>query len=99
MIKSRQHGRVFRMMRSLRCAGAVGFILLGIAPLKPQEPDKQPVFRVTNLVQLDAVVTDSHGRHVPDLKPEEFQILEAARRKRSPTFRLCRESSKARPQP
>jgi hypothetical protein len=64
------------MMRSLRCAGAVGFILLGIAPLKPQEPDKQPVFRVTNLVQLDAVVTDSHGRHVPDLKPEEFQILE-----------------------
>jgi VWFA-related protein len=65
------------MMRSLRCAGAVGFILLGIAPLKPQEPDKQPVFRVTtDLVRLDAVVTDSHGRHVPDLKPEGFVILE-----------------------
>lgn len=29
-----------------------------------------------NLVQLDAVVTDSHGNRVEDLKPEDFELLQ-----------------------
>ena len=35
------------------------------------------VIRVSvNLVEVDALVTDSKGRHVADLKPEDFTILE-----------------------
>jgi VWFA-related protein len=68
------------MMRSLRYAGAVGLMVLGAAPLTPQQTGEQsagPVIRVTvDLVQVDAVVTDSQGRHVTSLKPEDFQILE-----------------------
>ncbi|HEY9142071.1 MAG TPA: VWA domain-containing protein [Bryobacteraceae bacterium] len=43
-------------------------------------PDSQQpttVFSVTStLVQVDAVVTDSKGRHITDLKPEDFQVFE-----------------------
>src|ERR1017187_6457414 len=35
------------------------------------------VFTVTStLVQLDAVVTDSKGRYITDLGPEDFEVLE-----------------------
>jgi VWFA-related protein len=66
------------MTRSLRYAGAVGLVVLGTAPLTPHsEQSAGPVIRVTvDLVQVDAVVTDSQGRHVTGLKPEDFQILE-----------------------
>ncbi len=68
------------MTRSLRYAGMVGLIVLGTAPLTPQQTGEQsagPVIRVTvDLVQVDAVVTDAKGRHVTGLKPEDFQILE-----------------------
>lgn len=43
----------------------------------PAEVDDEEVVRITtNLVQLDAVVLDKHGKQVVDLKPEDFQILE-----------------------
>ncbi|HYR74552.1 MAG TPA: VWA domain-containing protein [Pyrinomonadaceae bacterium] len=43
----------------------------------PQKPDEEDVVRITtNLVQVDAVVTDKNGRVVTDLKPEEIQISE-----------------------
>jgi VWFA-related protein len=68
------------MTRSLRYAWVVGLMVLGTAPLTPQQTGKQsagPVIRVTvDLVQVDAAVTDSQGRHVTGLKPEDFQILE-----------------------
>src|SRR5437899_3140567 len=54
--------------------------LLLVVPLRstPQQSARQPsdpVIRVTvDLVQVDAVVTDSQGRHVADLKPEDFEI-------------------------
>jgi VWFA-related protein len=68
------------MTRSLRYAGVVGLMVLGTAPLTPQQIGEQsagPVIRVTvDLVQVDAVVTDSQGRHVTGLKPEDFEILE-----------------------
>jgi hypothetical protein len=59
---------------------AVWLMVLGTAPLTPQQTGDQsagPVIRVTvDLVQVDAVVTDSKGRHVTGLKPEDLQILE-----------------------
>jgi len=51
----------------------------GQQPAAPAPDSSRPgaVFTVTStLVQVDAVVTDSKGRHITDLKPEEFQVLE-----------------------
>jgi VWFA-related protein len=43
----------------------------------PQEPDAADVVKITtNLVQIDAVVTDRRGRHVTDLRPDEVEMLE-----------------------
>lgn len=49
------------------------------APAKPQTPvegNEQVVRITTNLVQVDATVTDRRGQQVTDLKPEDFEILE-----------------------
>jgi VWFA-related protein len=44
---------------------------------QPQKPEDIDVVRITtNLVQVDAVVTDRNGKVVTDLKPEEVQIFE-----------------------
>lgn len=47
-------------------------------PTQPPEPERPGlVFSVTStLVQLDAVVTDSKGRHVTDLAPADFEVFE-----------------------
>ncbi|MGC4055861.1 MAG: VWA domain-containing protein [Paludibaculum sp.] len=46
----------------------------------------RPVHRYSesnvDLVQVDAVVTDSRGRHVTDLRPEEFEIRQDGRRQK-----------------
>ena len=45
-------------------------------PTPEDESDDTDVVRITsNLVQVDAVVTDKKGRQVTDLKAEEFEIL------------------------
>jgi len=45
-------------------------------PQNPPEIDSQDVVKITsNLVQIDAVVTKD-GKHVTDLRPEDFEILE-----------------------
>jgi VWFA-related protein len=51
---------------------------VGAPPPPPtQKPEEADVVRITtNLVQVDAVVTDNHGKPVTDLKPEEVQIFE-----------------------
>jgi VWFA-related protein len=42
-----------------------------------QKPEDVDVVRITsNLVQVDAVITDNHGKLVSDLKPEEVEIFE-----------------------
>ena len=45
--------------------------------LMAQNTAPDPIIKVSvDLVQIDAVVTDSQGRHVADLKPEDFQVFE-----------------------
>ncbi|HKF58597.1 MAG TPA: VWA domain-containing protein [Blastocatellia bacterium] len=52
----------------------------GPTPAGAQKSSKEEVVRIgVTLVQVDAVVTDSRGRHVTDLKPEDFEILEDGR--------------------
>jgi VWFA-related protein len=42
----------------------------------PEDTDEDVVRITTNLVQVDAVVTDRDGRQVTNLGPEDFEILE-----------------------
>jgi VWFA-related protein len=51
----------------------------GQQPAAPAPDSQRPdaVFTVTStLVQVDAVVTDSKGHHITDLRPEDFQVIE-----------------------
>src|SRR2546423_1320918 len=52
-----------------------------------QKPESEEVVRITtNLVQVDAVVTDKSGKVVTDLKPEEVQIFEDNRPQKITNF-------------
>jgi VWFA-related protein len=61
------------MTPSRRYAALLGLTIFG--PIAARQTDS--VIRVTvDLVQVDAVVTDSRGRHIPGLKSEDFTVLE-----------------------
>src|SRR4051812_19508254 len=45
-------------------------------PTKTSSQDEDVVKITTNLVQIDAIVTDKQGRVVTDLQPQDFQIFE-----------------------
>ena len=75
----------------LATALALGLLVPTLAGQQPQTPapadDDEEVVRITtNLVQVDAVVTDRDGRHVTDLRPEEFEILEEGKRQEITSF-------------
>ena len=58
-------------------------------PTETQKPSSDPtdVVRITtNLVQIDAVVTDRRGQHIVDLNPEEFQIYQDGRPQKISSF-------------
>jgi VWFA-related protein len=57
------------------------------SPREIQKPEADEVVRITtNLVQVDAVVTDKNGKVVTDLKPEEIKILEDGRQQKITNF-------------
>jgi VWFA-related protein len=59
-------------------AATFGQVTSPSAPQRTQDEDD--VVRIsTNLVQIDAVVTDKNGQQVTDLRPEDFEILEDGR--------------------
>src|SRR5688572_30290929 len=54
---------------------------------RPQQPEADDVVRITtNLVQVDAVITDKNGKLVTDLKPEEVEIYENGREQKITNF-------------
>ena len=65
----------------------------------PPGSDEDVVRISTNLVQVDAVVTDKNGKPVTDLKPEEIQIFEDGKRQKITHFSyiLTEMSGAARP--
>jgi len=67
----------------------------------PPGSDEDVVRISTNLVQVDAVVTDKNGKPVTDLKPEEIQIFEDGKRQKITHFSyiLTEMSGAARPAP
>ena len=74
-------------------------------PQKPvseeiQKPDADDVVRITtNLVQVDAVVTDKNGKVVTDLKPDELRIMEDGRQQKITNFSYNVTESPAAPAP
>ena len=62
------------------------------APIEPQQPtrpnDEDVVRITTNLVQVDAVVTDKNGKIIKDLRPDEVQIFEDGRPQKITNFSL-----------
>ena len=57
-------------------AAPVAVLLFSAVLALSQSSDKDVVFSVTStLVQVDAEVTDNHGHHVTDLKPQDFEVL------------------------
>jgi VWFA-related protein len=56
-------------------------------PTAHQQPENDEVVRInTNLVQVDAVITDKSGKIVTDLKPEELEIFEDGRQQKITHF-------------
>lgn len=54
---------------------------------RPPQPEPDDVVRITtNLVQVDAVITDKDGKLVTDLKPEEVEIYEDGREQKITNF-------------
>ena len=66
------------------------FCLLPSALTRTQQaPSPQLTFRVeTNYIEVDAVVTDSQGRFIRDLKREDFEVLEDSRPQKVDLFSL-----------
>jgi VWFA-related protein len=55
----------------------VSLLVIGcfLAPLAGQQSQDPPTFRTgTELVTVDAIVVDKDGRHVTDIRPEEFKV-------------------------
>jgi VWFA-related protein len=62
----------------------------------PVAVDEEEVVRITtNLVQLDVLVTDKHGKQVTDLKPEDFQMLEDGKPQKITNFSYVTTQSPA----
>jgi len=56
------------------------------APTQQQSESDDVVRITTNLVQVDAVITDKDGKAVTDLKPEEVEIFEDGREQKITNF-------------
>lgn len=75
------------MRKQILIAIVISFFLL--LPVIGQQQEKRPdeaVRVTTNLVQVDVVVTGKDGRHVTDLRPEDFEILEDNRKQQITNF-------------
>jgi VWFA-related protein len=61
-------------------------------PTEPQQPSRpgedDAVKITTNLVQVDAVITDTNGKVVNDLRPDEVQIFEDGHQQKVTNFSL-----------
>ncbi len=70
-----------RARRAANVAAAAALVLLGgraiLISQEPQAPLDGPTFRVgTRLATIDAVVVDRDGKHVTDLTPDDFEVVE-----------------------
>src|SRR5215471_5951167 len=67
-----------RVSRRIAISAATLFVSILITQTSAQQaPPSPPVIRINvNLVQVDAVVTDSKGNPVTDLKADDFEVFQ-----------------------
>ncbi len=81
-------------------AVVLGLCLVSVSFGQEQKPSDGDVVRITtNLVQVDAVVTDKSGKLITDLKPEELQLLEDNRAQKITHFSYVAANTTAAPPP
>ena len=79
------------------CSVSLGQVPDSSSTQKPPEGD---VVRVTtNLVQVDAVITDKNGKVITDLKPEELQLFEDNRSRKITHFSYIDSTASSSPKP
>src|ERR1700755_1505077 len=64
------------------------------SPTPPVDEDHDVVKITTNLIQIDVTVTDSRGRIVTDLKPEEIEVYENGVKKNITNFSFINAETK-----
>lgn len=76
--------------RSAAIASLLALATIGTSAGARQQPDQPPLFRAaTDLVEVDVVVHDEHGRFVADLKPDEFEVREEGQPQRIEIFTVA----------
>lgn len=76
-----------KKQRLLAVALAVCLASASFSQGQDQKPSDGDVVRITtNLVQIDAVITDKNGNVITDLKPEELQLFEDNRARKITHF-------------
>jgi hypothetical protein len=70
---------------------AFAVLVSAVAAQTPQKPREEvlpeDIIRVTtNLVQVDAVVTDKNEQVIPDLKLEDFEVYDNGKKTRALAF-------------
>lgn len=68
--------RVFALLAFLLIFPVVSIVAQTPSPTPPVIEDNDVVVITTNLIQIDATVTDKKGNIVKNLKPEDFEIYE-----------------------
>jgi VWFA-related protein len=89
-------------MKNQRLLAVVACVFLGSVAFgqqpdssSRQKPAEGDVVRITtNLVQVDAVITDKNGKPVTDLKPEELQLFENNRSQKITHFSYISPNAK-----
>ena len=81
------------------CLGSASFgQTLDSSPSR-KSPEGDVVRITTNLVQIDAVITDKNGKLITDLKPEELQLSEDNRAQKITHFSYIAAETNAAPPP
>lgn len=94
-------------MKSRRLLTVVAALCLGSVslgqrpdPSQSQKPSDGDVVRITtNLVQIDAVITDKNGKPITDLRPEELQLSEDNRSQKITHFSYIAADKSSAPTP
>src|SRR5262245_47653555 len=61
------------------------------APSQPPGQEQDPTVRITTqLVQIDATVTDKKGEHVEDLTEDDFELMVDSKKQNITYFRLVK---------
>lgn len=73
------------------------FLLAATKPAHPQGKDDRPLKLDTDLVVVDATITDKNGNYIRNLKADDFTLYEDGQRRRLDFFEANEQSQLTRP--